>query len=255
MRVLMLTTDLRFSGAERVIIELMRWLRDHGVACAACGLTEGGQVRGRMRALLEGEGFEVHSVRIEEGGAIRRLARMRDFVLRWRPDLFHCHMFHGNAAGLLLRLSGVARPMVWTHHVVERRRLPLRAALRRLASPVPECHVSVSDAVRRYQVAVGGPGRRHEVVHNGIELGPFLAVEPQAGAVFGAVGRLDRQKGFDLLVRAFARLSRENGQAALRIAGEGPERPALLALARSEGVVDRLRLCGFVEDVPAFLSE
>jgi glycosyltransferase involved in cell wall biosynthesis len=122
---------------------------------------------------------------------------------------------------------------------------------------VPECHVFVSEAVAAFRRSRCGRGRRELVVCNGIDLAPFFAVSPAGGAagtVFGAVGRLDRQKGFDVLVRAFARLAREDDAVRLRIAGVGPERGRLSALAAREGVAGRVELAGFVEDVPAFLA-
>jgi len=254
MRVMQLTTDLRFAGTERVILNLSRGLRERGVECAVVGLLKGGEAPGGLRRRLEREGFTVRSAGLEGKFTAWRLSRLLRFAAEWKPDLLHCHMFHGNAAGALLRILGVRCPQVWTHHVVERRRLPLRGAFYRLLGRMPECHVFVSEAVRRYRRSVAETGRREVVIYNGTELAPFLAVRPRPGPVFGAVGRLDRQKGFDVLVRAFARLCRERDDVMLRIAGVGPERPALEELAAAEGAAGRVELVGFVEDVPAFLA-
>jgi glycosyltransferase involved in cell wall biosynthesis len=62
-----------------------------------------------------------------------------------------------------------------------------------------------------------------------------------------AAGRLVHQKGFDLLIRAFAARLAER-QLSLVIVGEGPERSALEALAREHGVEHRVHLPGFVEN-------
>ncbi len=60
-----------------------------------------------------------------------------------------------------------------------------------------------------------------------------------------SVGRLDPLKRFDLLIRALA-LTRTPVRC--RIAGTGPDRQALAALAERLGVADRVELLGFVED-------
>jgi hypothetical protein len=65
-----------------------------------------------------------------------------------------------------------------------------------------------------------------------------------------ALGRLHRNKAFDLLVRALGRLP---GVHAV-IAGEGPERAALESLARSVAVADRLHLPGWRPDTAQLLA-
>jgi glycosyltransferase involved in cell wall biosynthesis len=65
-----------------------------------------------------------------------------------------------------------------------------------------------------------------------------------------ALGRLHRNKAFDVLVRALAHLPRVHAV----IAGEGPERAPLQALAQAEGVGDRLHLPGWRADTAALLA-
>lgn len=63
------------------------------------------------------------------------------------------------------------------------------------------------------------------------------------------LGRLHTDKGFDLAIRALARLP----GAHLAIAGEGPERAALAALAAREGVAGRVHFLGWRDDAGALL--
>lgn len=65
-----------------------------------------------------------------------------------------------------------------------------------------------------------------------------------------AMGRLHRNKAFDVLVRAMRSLPGVQ----LVLAGEGPERPALEALARAEDVADRIHMPGWREDGAALLA-
>jgi len=254
MRVMQLTTDLRFGGTERVIVNLVRCLRERGVECAVAGLFEGGESPARMRVTLEEDGFEVCSVGLERKHMLWRLSRLRRFVRDWQPDVLHCHLFHGHAAGVLLGFPRMKCPMVWTHHSVDRRRMPHRTAFYRLFSRCARCHAFASGAVRNFQHARAGTAPWEEVIHNGIELTPYMAIEPRAGPAFGALGRLVPEKGFDVLIRAFGRLGRENRDARLAIGGAGPARPALEQLAHAEGLSDRMEFAGFVRDVPAFLA-
>ena len=59
-----------------------------------------------------------------------------------------------------------------------------------------------------------------------------------------AVGRLTRQKGFDLLIRAWADVARKHPDWTLRIYGTGVERPALKRLIADHRLAGRVRLMG-----------
>lgn len=63
-----------------------------------------------------------------------------------------------------------------------------------------------------------------------------------------ALGRLNRQKGFDLLIRAFAGLAARHPQWQLTIIGEGPERAALENMVRGSGLEGRVILPGASEN-------
>ena len=71
------------------------------------------------------------------------------------------------------------------------------------------------------------------------------------GPYIVAAGRLTAQKNFPLLIRAFAR-SRAARKYRLVILGDGAERTALEALARKEGVAERLHLPGAVNNPFAY---
>lgn len=90
---------------------------------------------------------------------------------------------------------------------------------------------------------------RIHLVHHGIDLDRI----PQAGPPPGegptrwlAVGRLVAQKGFDVLVRAAARLRDRGVSFEVTILGDGEERKALAALIAHLGVGAHVKLAGAV---------
>ncbi len=112
-------------------------------------------------------------------------------------------------------------------------------------------------AIVDYAVARGWPRDRIDYLPNFV---PDLRVAALPGAADAtsrrvpvglALGRLHPNKGFDLLLEALA-MTREIG---LRIAGEGPLRPALENLAVRLGIAERVRFLGWREDVPALLAD
>jgi glycosyltransferase involved in cell wall biosynthesis len=79
---------------------------------------------------------------------------------------------------------------------------------------------------------------------------PAQLPSPQSAPTVLALGRLHRNKAFDVLIRALPNLPATHAV----IAGEGPERTALLDLARREGVADRVHLLGWRTDTAALLA-
>ncbi len=106
--------------------------------------------------------------------------------------------------------------------------------------------------LRRWIIAQGWPEARVHYLPNFVTDFTGTPAAPPGGAgQLLAMGRLHQNKGFDTLIRA---LSLAPG-VRLRIAGEGPERGALEALARECGVADRLELLGWRMDTGALLAE
>ncbi len=108
-----------------------------------------------------------------------------------------------------------------------------------------------------YLVREGWPQDRAHYVPNFAEVD--TAVEPMSRAahytpkhapLVVAMGRLHENKAFDILIRAMARVP----DAYLWLAGDGPERQKLEALALSEGVKPRTRFLGWQQDVSPLLA-
>ena len=70
-----------------------------------------------------------------------------------------------------------------------------------------------------------------------------------------AVGRLDKQKGFDVLLNAFSIFARKNPGWTLTIAGEGPERLQLEQIIKNLSLENIVELPGNIDDVRVLLKE
>lgn len=76
---------------------------------------------------------------------------------------------------------------------------------------------------------------------------------PLSAPLLGSVGRLTRQKGFDVLLHAFSQVLARHPDAYLLIAGVGPEQESLRHTIAELGLVDRAILAGSRSDVEELL--
>jgi glycosyltransferase involved in cell wall biosynthesis len=130
------------------------------------------------------------------------------------------------------------------------RQLPRRVLTRRL---VLRRATVVLPSRTLWRLATGTwrlPERRVRYVPNGIDLARFAPAPPDAAAaapravpVIGTVAGLRPEKNVARLLRAVAALP-AGLPARLTIVGEGPERPALDALAATLGIAERVTFAG-----------
>lgn len=70
-----------------------------------------------------------------------------------------------------------------------------------------------------------------------------------------AVGRLTSQKGFDLLIKAWAKLSREDNQWILKIIGSGEDEETLKFLAKEHNVCSSVEFIAATKNIESFYSQ
>jgi glycosyltransferase involved in cell wall biosynthesis len=113
--------------------------------------------------------------------------------------------------------------------------------------------VLTGEDARDYRAELNGSPTRIEQIPNALpELGGGTAALEEKAVV--AAGRLTGQKGFDLLIRAFARVARERPDWQLRIYGDGSQRGKLERLIGELGLDGRVRLMGATSAIGEELS-
>jgi glycosyltransferase involved in cell wall biosynthesis len=178
------------------------------------------------------------------------VAAIRDLA----PDIVHANLagpwscqYAIAAAGLVRQPSVVAVYQLAVAPISERQR---RA--KRLTARVVDRHVGVGERTSRQVEALVGlpPGSVH-TIHNGVPDERLPPVRPlAAGPLVGAIGRLEHQKGFDVLIRALASVD----DARLVVMGDGSERASLEQLARDVGVADRVVWTGWRDDARHYFA-
>lgn len=237
LRIAHLLLTRRFAGSERYAVELAGAQAESGhevhvVLRRAATLDRPDAIAQRLPP----------AVRLHVVGDLLAPWRARRLLSRLRPDVAHAHLSGGCRA-----LHGVAAPVarVATLHIRYKPRQ--HAALDGLVAIAPWQLQAIPPALRARTVQIDNwtlpaaprPGARAALRRaHGIAEDAFL---------FGTLGRVERSKGHDLLVDAFARAGIAGAR--LAIVGGGNAFGAVRARAGTEVVMP-----GFSDDPAGWLS-
>jgi len=260
-RLLHIVRNLHDGGMERVVADLARVVDPAAFDMHVMTL-------GRFGRFARDVGFQTtlhHAPRMTKLSLLWPAA-LAAAVRRIRPDIVHTHSGNWYKVARAARLAGV--PLVYTDHGRQHPDPWLNRWLDQRAARLTRQVVAVSGALRDYLVTrLRLPPEQVRVITNGVDIArldapPAAARRPVAaggrggdGVVFGTLGRMERVKGYDVLLAALAQWPTDAPRATVLIAGDGSQRASLEALARRLGLGERVRFVGWVEDTARFYPQ
>ncbi len=258
-------TYLRGGGVERVIINLARGFVEQGLSVDLVLVREEGDFLSLVPP-------EVRVVNLEGKRLISSLPALVRYLKENKPVAMLSAMQDINLVALWSRrLAGVpTRVVVSVHNTVSRESQNSTQLKRRIAPylarkfyPWADAIVTVSQGSADDLVNLGLSSKRIQVIYNPVVTPELFEkakepiehpwFEPGSPPVILGVGRLEKQKDFPTLIRAFAQVHKQR-PARLMILGEGKDRPELEALVQELGLEDDVALPGFVANPFAYMA-
>lgn len=259
MKIALFTNSLRAGGAERVVSRL-----------ASHWAQKGHEVTVITLESVEADFYPLHDdVRrvvienIPRGGKlaaplrlVRRAQSLRKTITALQPDIVISFMVTMNIIAVLACI-GTKIPVI-----ISERNNPrlqkigmLPSLVRAMLYPLADRLVCVSKGIEQYFFWI--PSAKKTVIYN-----PVVKPEEEGdlvsplydGAFILNVGRLEENKGQDMLIDAFARIAPDHPDLALVIVGEGSRRAALEAQIERLGLQGRVFLPGRDKNVFAIMK-
>jgi GalNAc-alpha-(1->4)-GalNAc-alpha-(1->3)-diNAcBac-PP-undecaprenol alpha-1,4-N-acetyl-D-galactosaminyltransferase len=256
MKITLVGEDLNGGGAERILCRMANYWSNRGWDVSLVTTSQGNRppfyqldprvnvsdlnLPGLMKASPPGVGL------------LKAFARMRSGLLRTKPQVVISFLDRINVR-VLMTTIGTGIPVIVSERIDPSFTLmsPSWVKLRETFYPRAAMVVVQTRAGARYfenkvgqklvvipnQVTV--PQSSHTLDVNGVGRGKKNIV---------GMGRLDKQKGFDLLILAFAAIAKDYPDWQLTIYGEGEERSNLEQLVASAGVSASVLLPGKTSD-------
>lgn len=258
MRITLVTPSLYSGGAERVVVSL----------------AEGFQLRGHQTTVITGSekshdfyqlppGVERIALGIIEHSTsqidaiknnLKRISTIRKAVEQSRPDVVMSHLTEFNVLTVLALLR-TNYPVLITEHcdpnLISYGKFWSR--LRRIVYPFATRLVSVSQGVEDYfawlpeakKIAIYNPFFISQNSSSPVEIP--AGVNPEQKWIM-SMGRLSEQKGFDILLKAFAKIAPQHSDWQLIILGEGKLRSELEQLRTRLNLTEQVVFPGRIKN-------
>lgn len=257
--------DLVGAGAQRVCLNLANGIAARGYPVDVVVVKAEGSYLAQLSP-------QIRLIDLKAERAIGAFRPLRHYLQTVKPDTMLTAIHVNFIALWVKRLSRTSTKVVVSQHInattysagAADLRVRVEPALIRLFYPWAEEIIAVSQGVAEsLNEASGLTPQALQVIYNPVIMPDMAEQKAQTPnhpwfasgepPVVLGVGRLDEQKGFDLLIEAFQRIA-DQTNARLMILGEGALRPQLEEQIRRYGLKERIQLPGFTENPYAYMA-
>ncbi len=248
---------LEIGGAERVTVTLANGIAGRGYQVTLLTVRDDGQFRANVDK-------GVNIVALGGSGVFAALPALVRWLKHNRPDAMLSMMSHTNLISIAARaLSKTHTRLVISERVSLSHAIPdikgklVRFLTRLFYNKADHITVVTKAMIAEFVKHAGVPESKISAIYNPVIDSQFLCQSNETSAdlhpwfydadrtVILAVGRLDIQKGFETLIRAFAMVAEHDKNAHLVVLGDGAQRARLETLRHALGLDERVALPGF----------
>ena len=259
MKILHVISSGGMYGAEAVILNLSRTLNKHGHASVLGVFSNTSNPNLQLHEAAIREGIESHLIPCNGQIDWTVATSIRQLAEATGADLIHAHGYKADVY-TYFALRRTKLPFVSTCHnwlkeglLVSCYGMVDRFVLRNYAAVI-----AVSDEVKAQLLKAGVRKDKIHLIRNGIDLRPFEQATPSLRVAFssakgltvGWIGRLSREKGADIFLRAVAIVVAEHPDARFVVVGDGPDLSMLNALMQKLDIEENVSFVGRRGDMP-----
>ncbi len=183
---------------------------------------------------------------------VKKVLAIRKAIRQYRPDIVIGMMMSSSVLSIMAGLGLPVQVIATEHaHPPSQKMSSFWLKLRRWSYPKAARVLALTDMSAEW-LRQHIPGAQVSVIQNAVNW-PLSNTEPMVapdkplhGHRLLAVGRLHPEKGFDVLLNAYAKVAEKHPDWQLVILGEGQERAALTQQIQQLGLVDRVEMPGRV---------
>lgn len=252
-KVVHIIPTLDLGGAERIAVDLVRYGNRDVFDFSVVTIVGGGPLEADLRAA----GVPYYSLKKMTTLGLGMLVELTQLLNRLEPDIVHTHLFGAHLWGQVASMLNRVPIMVASEQNTDVDLGELRTRVKQLLSYSADTVIAGSSAIRDFLIKQGHISEdKIVVVRNAIETKKYLDVPaPEFGHTLKllAIGRLQEQKGHDILIEALTQLHGIPWE--LTIVGTGEMLDELSDRATLHHINDRVHFVGATTDVARVIGE
>ena len=227
------------GGAERVISILSNELISLGFETNIIGVSSSSK-----ESFYHLKGAEYHTLRSDNQSRIntfKRLVLLRRYIKRIKPDLIISFLPHVNVYTYFATI-GLNIPLIVSERnnpYVDPKETILRLLKKYVFIHCSGCVFQTYDAMNFYPNYVS---KKSTIIHNPVMNSGVVSEEKENKII--SVGRLEPQKNYPCLIKAFSLFNKKHPQYSLRLYGEGSEKGTIESTIKSFGLQNSVKLIG-----------
>lgn len=256
------------GGAERIVVDLIKNIDKNKFDIILVCLRDNEARLSYWKEELERAGIRIKMMSVDDGHFLHYFLRVLQifklayFLRKEKTDIVHTHLMSADVIGFLAAKIARIKVIISTEHNEALVPGVIKRSIKKITNKFFTRLVAVSDAVKEAAIKLSGAPRKNTIViRNGIEIDKYLFPDrdyDRAGKiVIGAMGRLTRQKGFDLLVAAAAKIKSDNF--IINIAGDRDFHEDLREDLENQivasGLSEKIKLVGLQKNADVFYRQ
>lgn len=251
MRIAQFTTTMDGGGAETMILALTQQLTEKGHPTTIFGFEDSWIINRAEELHLP---FHSLGKKFKKKNSVYKIPFFGwEFskILKNRFDLLHSHVFKATLRGASTTYFANIPHIATQHDIYTIEEKPSRSKWLNIAGALGTELVMLSDQMRDTYIKHGIRKKYCSVIHNGVDTSKFEPNKQNTeDFTFITVGRLEKVKGYDILLKSFKHLPYK-----LLIVGDGPERKVLERIVEDNDLSNRVDFLGERRDIPKLLNE
>lgn len=255
-KIVYIITSLGFGGAERPLLDLVKFIDRDRLDISVATAVGGGPLEQEFRNL----GIEVKVFKKKTKLGLEVISSLRKYLEEKKPDIVHTHLFAGDFWGKVAAKKAKVPIIVSTEQNLNLDEGWIKGLMKTRTYRFTNRVIAISKAIKDYTVKTYKVNpEKIEVIFSGIDLTKFktqiskikISVEKP---IIGIIGRLERQKGHEYLIRAIVDVLKQYQKAQLWVIGKGSLRPQLEEQTRQLEIDKNVKFLGTRRNIPEVLA-